>query len=133
MGLHPRAINLILLLVLELMFRGYRVCLSTHSPQVLEMAWALRQVVQNEADGTLLNKLFEIKGNPLRDVFASALTKKVMVHYFDRDGNVKDISNLDLDADESSEGLWGGLLEFSNRANDIVATSASDAFFRSVR
>ena len=41
MGLHPRAISAVLLIVLELMTRGYKVCLSTHSPQVLELVWAL--------------------------------------------------------------------------------------------
>jgi predicted ATPase len=34
MGLHPRAISVLLLMVLELVTRGYRVCLSTHSPQI---------------------------------------------------------------------------------------------------
>ena len=42
MGLHPRAIDVVLLIVLELISRGYRVCLSTHSSQVLEALWALR-------------------------------------------------------------------------------------------
>ena len=50
MGLHPRAITVVLLMVLELLSRGYRVCLSTHSPQVLEMVWAIRNL--QEADGT---------------------------------------------------------------------------------
>lgn len=44
MGLHPRAINVVLLMVLELVARGYRVCVSTHSPQVLEAVWAIRQL-----------------------------------------------------------------------------------------
>ena len=44
MGLHPRAVSGVLLMVLELLRRGYRVCLSTHSTQVLEFAWALRHL-----------------------------------------------------------------------------------------
>ena len=42
MGRHPRAIDVLMLMTLELVVRGYRVCLSTHSPQVLEVLWALR-------------------------------------------------------------------------------------------
>jgi hypothetical protein len=34
-GLHPNAISAVLLLILDLLARGYRVCLSTHSPHVL--------------------------------------------------------------------------------------------------
>ena len=40
MGLHPRAIEVLLLMTMELVSRGYRVCLSSHSPQVLEALWA---------------------------------------------------------------------------------------------
>ena len=40
MGLHPRAISVVLLMVFELLARGYRVCLSTHSSQVLDAMWA---------------------------------------------------------------------------------------------
>src|SRR2546427_713628 len=44
MGLHPRAISIVLLLVFELVARGYRVCLSTHSPQGLDAIWAFKHL-----------------------------------------------------------------------------------------
>jgi AAA domain, putative AbiEii toxin, Type IV TA system len=44
MGLHPRAIASMFIIVLELLWRGYKVCLSTHSPQVLDLVWALRNL-----------------------------------------------------------------------------------------
>ena len=44
MGLHPRAISVVLLLVFELFARGYRVCISTHSSQVLDAVWALKHL-----------------------------------------------------------------------------------------
>ena len=47
MGLHPRAIAVVLLLVLELLWRGYRVCLSSHSPHVLDLVWALQVIKQH--------------------------------------------------------------------------------------
>ena len=42
MGLHPQGIATAMLLVLELLRRGYKVVLSTHSTVVLDMVWALR-------------------------------------------------------------------------------------------
>ena len=49
MGLHPRAISVVLLLVFELVARGYRVILSTHSSQVLEAMWALKHLCEAKA------------------------------------------------------------------------------------
>ena len=51
MGLHPRAISVVVLMVFELMKRGYRVCLSTHSPQVLEAVWVLRHLKARRVAG----------------------------------------------------------------------------------
>lgn len=42
MGLHPKAIAAVLFFILELLGRGYRVCLSTHSTHVLDLVWALQ-------------------------------------------------------------------------------------------
>lgn len=44
MGLHPQAIAGLMLLVLDLLWRGYRVVISTHSPLILDVVWALRQL-----------------------------------------------------------------------------------------
>ena len=46
MGLHPQGIEAVLLLVLELMKRGYKVVLSTHSPVALDLVWALQEFKQ---------------------------------------------------------------------------------------
>src|SRR6266571_574125 len=59
MGLHPRAIAVVLLLVLELVARGYRVCLSTHSPQVLDAVWALRHMKEQHASAQAFLSIFE--------------------------------------------------------------------------
>jgi hypothetical protein len=48
-GLHPRAITVLLLIVLDLVARGYRVCLFTHSPQALEAVWAIERLRENGA------------------------------------------------------------------------------------
>ena len=59
MGLHPRAITVVLLMVLELLWRGYRVCLSTHSPQVLEAVWALRDLQDGKASTSDVLAIFQ--------------------------------------------------------------------------
>jgi hypothetical protein len=42
MGLHPRAILSVILSCLELLHRGYRLLISTHSPVLVEAVWAIR-------------------------------------------------------------------------------------------
>ena len=58
MGLHPRAISVVLLLVFELLARGYRVCLSTHSSQVLDAIWALKHLRESNAKPEALLEVF---------------------------------------------------------------------------
>ena len=127
MGLHPHAVNIVLLMVLELVSRGYRVCLSTHSPQVLEMAWALKNLKEAGATGDALLRVFGVAPDEtLRRVGNNALKKDVSVHYFHGDsGKVHDISTLDPSADRPFEAGWGGLTDFSERANTEVATAVA--------
>jgi len=61
MGLHPNAISVVLLLVLELLWRGYRVCLSSHSPHVLDVVWALRIIAEHGADANRLLEVFDAR------------------------------------------------------------------------
>lgn len=122
MGLHPNAISVVLLLVLELLWRGYRVCLSTHSPHVLDVLWAIRVIQQQYADPTRLLEVFDVRKNEsMKEVAQAAIEKKVKVYYFDRAGKAQDISNLDPGSENRLEAGWGGLSEFSGRVNEIVA------------
>src|SRR5260370_1215500 len=129
MGLHPRAIGVVLLLVLELLARGYRVCLSTHSPQVLDAVWALKHLKANGADAQALLGVFEAENTQsMRKLADTAMEKSVKVFYFDRDtGKTRDISELDPSAEEEGESGWGGLSEFSGRASKAVARSVANA------
>jgi len=123
MGLHPNAISVVLLLVMELLWRGYRVCLSTHSQHVLDVVWALRTIHQRNADTTRLLDVFEVgKTEPLKRLAEEVCKKETRVYYFDRNGLTKDISNLDPGSQDVSEAGWGGLSEFSGRVNDVVAS-----------
>jgi len=128
MGLHPRAINLLLLMVLELLSRGYKVCLSTHSPQVLELVWALNLLRAEQADPKLLAKLFDVSlSTSIKTVFTEALSKNAHVYWFDRDGgHVRDISSLDPGSTDSFIAGWGGLADFSERANEVVARAVAE-------
>ena len=122
MGLHPRAISAVLLIVLELMTRGYQVCLSTHSPQVLELVWALEAVRKHRGSADDFLDLFDARHSQgLRDMASRAITKSSRVYYFDPKGPVRDITHLDPASDVAQEASWGGLLEFSERANGTVA------------
>jgi hypothetical protein len=52
----------------------------------------------------------------------TVMAKNVAVYYFDpASGRTKDISELDPDSEASGESGWGGLTEFSGRANAAVA------------
>lgn len=58
----------------------------------------------------------------------AVMAKTSRVHYFDRQsGTTRDISVLDPDAEEQGEAGWGGLAEFSGRANDAVARAVANS------
>ena len=126
MGLHPNGISAALNLVLELVARGYRVCISTHSPHVLDVVWALRFFQDN---GGLTSDVLDLLGlNPTpatRRLAEAALTSRHHVYYFTRDGTARDISTLDPGSGDIGESGWGGLTEFSGRAGDVVADVAA--------
>jgi hypothetical protein len=129
MGLHPRAMAVVLLLVLELLARGYRVCLSTHSPQVLDAIWALKHLKANGASAEVILQVFGVENTQsMRKVADTVREKELKVFYFDRKtGKTRDISDLDPSAEEEGESGWGGLSEFSGRANQAVARSIANS------
>lgn len=126
MGLHPNGIGAVLNLVLELRSRGYRICLSTHSPHVLDIVWALRFFQENGGRESDVLKLLGLQsGSKTRQLASDALNSKFRTYYFGRDGSVHDISRLDPGSDDVAEGGWGGLTEFSGRVGNVVAEVAS--------
>ncbi len=127
MGLHPKAISTVLLLVLDLLSRGYRVCLSTHSPHVLDVVWALNVFKAHGAGSRRLLRLFDVEATQaMRSMAEKVLKKDARVYYFDpTSGETRDISDLDPGADYAGEAGWGGLTEFSGRVADVVAEVVS--------
>ena len=126
MGLHPNGLSAVMNLVLELVRRGYQVSLSTHSPHVLDIVWALRFLQQNGGQATDVLKLLGLKtGARTRELAESALESALRTYYFSRDGSVRDISDLDPGAEDHDEAGWGGLTEFSGQVGDVVAEVAA--------
>lgn len=128
MGLHPSAIQTIILQMIEFIDNGYKVVVSTHSPVMLEFVWAynyLRHIPANKRVRALC-EMFGIQSskknnlNFLNDIYE----KEIRTYYFSRDkyGKVgaKDISSLDVYSEDVAINEWGGLTQFSSKANEVV-------------
>ncbi len=125
MGLHPQAISALLLLVLELLHRGYKVILSTHSPQVLELVWAIRLLAEMDSPPENILRLFDLRKTsyPLK-MAETVLQKTFKTYYFDRQEdqvNTRDISSLDPGHLDDAVADWGGLTQFSTRVSQIIS------------
>ncbi|MBN1772909.1 MAG: ATP-binding protein [Deltaproteobacteria bacterium] len=131
MGLHPDGVMAVLLPILALLGRGYRVVVSTHSPLVIDLAWALGALRGTPRGSRLLCEAFDLP-NPRHDVInmmERALACSTSVVYFDyqADGRVrsKDISELDPSSDDEGVRYWGGLTRWSSRFAEVVGTAAN--------
>ncbi|MEW6747128.1 MAG: hypothetical protein AB1486_30700 [Planctomycetota bacterium] len=128
MGLHPCAISVVLLLGMELLWRGYRVCLSTHSPHVLDVVWALRTIREQGPEPNRPLDVFVVrKSEPMKVLAAKVLEKDAKVYYFHPDGRTRGISSLDPGSKDDVEAGWGGLSEFTGRVADVVAAVVNNS------
>ncbi|MDR0865988.1 MAG: ATP-binding protein [Candidatus Symbiothrix sp.] len=126
MGLHPQAIKSVILQVIDLLSRGYKVIISTHSPVLLEFAWAFNLLKKSKVPDKALFELFNMKVNAqnkqlLDNILAN---KNINTYYFARKSNkviTKDISSLDADSEDIDIAEWGGISQFAGRATDIVS------------
>lgn len=129
MGLHPRAIQSVLLEMLELMQSGYKVVVSTHSSLFLEFVWAfnLLKGLPEQRFRQALCELFGIGINTTAaNLFDGILEKTVRTYYSGKqneDGKVSymDISTLDAFSEDENISEWGGLTSFSGKASEIVS------------
>ena len=125
MGLHPKAISALLLIFLELLRRGYKVIVSTHSSQILELIWAIQLIAKSKNAPARLRDLLDLKPKAFtHDLTDTIIHKKTFkTYYFSRQDSiveVKDISKLDPEDPDKSVSDWGGLTLFSTKAADIV-------------
>ena len=131
MGLHPQAITAVMLLVLDLLWRGYRVVLSTHSPHVLTMMWMMRQLQEHNARWQLVCEAFGVEASQqMQRVAEAALNKSYRTHMFALDAVGKvtstDISALDPDSEDERVAGWGGLTRYSSRFGDAVRKAVNE-------
>lgn len=125
MGLHPKAISALLLIFLELLRRGYKVIVSTHSSQILELIWAIQLIAKSKNAPARLRDLLDLKPKAFtHDLTDTIIHQKTFkTYYFSRQDqvvNVKDISTLDAEDPNKAVSDWGGLTLFSTKAADIV-------------
>ncbi|MXV75217.1 ATP-binding protein [Candidatus Poribacteria bacterium] len=125
MGLHPQAISALLIVFLELMRRGYKVIVSTHSAQILELIWAIRFIAKSNSGPIRLRQLLNLEaGAYSKDLTETILNKKTFkTYYFSRQDSVvsvKDISTLDAEDPDEAVSDWGGLTLFSTKSADVV-------------
>ena len=122
MGLHPQGIEAVLLLVLELMKRGYKVVLSTHSPVVLDLVWALQEFKHLGGTEADVRKLLNLSASGYANGLGKAVLKKDMrVYFFSRGNAVQEISRLSPLSEETAEAEWGGLVGFASRTGQVIA------------
>ncbi len=132
MGLHPQAIAVVMLLVLDLLWRGYKVVISTHSPLVLDIVWAIRRLHEHSARWQLLTHAFRAnETQSMHKVMDYALAADYRVYFMDIDQKTRrvttrDISQLDPDASDNNEATWGGLTGFSSRFGDAVRSAVNE-------
>jgi putative AbiEii toxin of type IV toxin-antitoxin system len=133
MGLHPQAVTVVMLLVLDLLWRGYRVVLSTHSPIVVTAVWALQRLAASKASYKFVCDAFAVPPEyrtSLRPVADAALQKSFATYALQYEGDrttAVDISSLDPSADDDAVSGWGGLAGFSSQFGESVRRAANSA------
>jgi predicted ATPase len=128
MGLHPKAVAAVLYAILELLSRGYQVCLSTHSTHVLDLVWALQIFRTTKAPPEAILEVFGVRRsrNSLR-LAKTVLEKEMAVFYFDDESRrTRDISSLSLDDADPQVHSWGKLTEFTTHLGDMIAKLVSE-------
>jgi len=129
MGLHPQAVTAAMLLVLDLLWRGYRVVIATHSPHIMTMLWMMKQLQENGASWRRVTDAFEV-GRAFKGVAEAALTKdyRAYVLNFDDAGQVSssEISSLDTLSDDDDVAEWGGLTRYSSLFGESVRKSYNE-------
>jgi predicted ATP-dependent endonuclease of OLD family len=129
MGLHPRAIRSVILQIIELMSRGYKVIASSHSSDFLEFLWAYLRIKNSPRRNQALQEMFDIHGVDFKRIFKGIEEKSFKTYYFNQSANetvVKDISPLDAGNDDLDIADFGGLTSFASQTGEIVAEYANE-------
>ena len=129
-GLHPKAVSALLLILLELLKRGYRVVISTHASQIVELIWAIQFLAEGSAGPKWLLELLRLKPDAGSKKLAEAVFEKTFkTYYFSPAGEgvtVKDISTLDPDNADEAVSDWGGLTLYNSRVFETIAQAIKE-------
>lgn len=133
MGLHPKAIESVIIEIIELLQQGFKVILSTHSSIFVDFAWTLQTLsnISDQAFKDAMCRLFNLRpDNRSKSIFNDLQSKTVKVYYFDTTDNEgvisTDISSLDVMDSNLIVSEWGGLSSFASRASEIVSEYGQD-------
>lgn len=129
MGLHPNAIKTVILQIIELLSRGYKIVISTHSNILLDFVWAFNLIKNNSGDMNNVLALFGLKNANFAEDMKIVMQKKLKTYFFGHSTNgvvVKDISSLDAGSEDLDVSEWGGITSFSSNASEIVAELVSE-------
>ena len=122
MVLYPKGITALLTILLDLLKRGYKVIVSTHSSQILNFVWATQLLVKWNAGPASLLKLLDVNATPFSKGLAKTglQEKRFKTYYFSGDDKVKDISTLDPEDPDDTVADFGGLTAFSTKVSDVL-------------
>ena len=127
MGLHPDGINSVMLLAFELLARGYKVCMSTHSPYVLELIWAIKVLQKSKSPrrAKAILEALNIEGSGLKPLAEKLLKKSLQAYALtfdaDRQHQCTNISSFDLESGDPVIAGWGGVTNLSAVVSRAVA------------
>ncbi|MBL3539727.1 AAA family ATPase [Aminivibrio sp.] len=134
MGLHPMGTFAVMVLILDILSRGYKVAVTTHSSNVLDIVWAIeaikRQEINEDRKIELISRLLDLPGSNkgICDMIGHVLRLEFRTHsFYYQKGRVqaKDISSLDPGDEDEIVAGWGGLAAYSGRVSDLVAEAVS--------
>ena len=123
MGLYPKGITVLLTVLLDLLKRGYKVIISTHSSQILNLVWATQLLVKWHAGPVPLLKLLDVPATPFcKELAKTVLEKKrFKTYYFSGYDSIKDISTLDAEDPDDAVADFGGLTAFSTKVSEVLS------------
>jgi len=136
LGLHPKALFAVGISVLHLLARGYRVVISSHSPLMVDFAWALNRLRQAKALGKATDanflQAFDLGNTASNKTLLGKLANtqaQTRTYYLSYDKTVsgegqwvhaKDISSLQIYSGDADQSSWGELLKYSSRLAEMI-------------
>jgi type III secretory pathway component EscS len=137
MGLHPMGIFAVVVLILDLLSRDYKVVVATHSSYIVDIVWAISVIKDQTLPlGEKIELIAKLLDLPYQNPGISAMIKKILTlriatycFHYNNEGKVYSMDISSLNPGDSNEVVagWGGLASYNMRVSDIVAEAVRDA------